>query len=137
MCVASCIARHTSHVTRHTSHVTHHTSHITHLAENGAKCADASGVSQAARALVPWSSSSNNGANLALNFFNLVVGDGCGVGEIKAELCGVDLAALLVAVGPYVGAKGEVEYLGGSERRRRRRRQQQQQQQPSHASSCD
>ena len=98
-----------------------------------------SGVSQAARALVHWGSRSNNGANLALNFFNLVVGDGCGVGEVKAELCGVDLAALLVAVGAYVGAKGEVEYLGGSERRQQRQQQQQQQQQqqPSHASSCD
>jgi hypothetical protein len=90
----------------------HHSNGVgVNLAENGAKGADATGLSQTASALVNDGSLSNNGANLALDVFDLFVGDWVGIGEIEPELGSSDLASLLVAVRPNMCAKGEIEDL--------------------------
>ena len=85
-----------------------------HLAEDGAKSANATGFSQTASALIHDRAMGNDGANLAFDLFDLFVGDGVGVGEIKPEFGSGNFASLLVAVGADVSAKSEVEHLAAA-----------------------
>jgi hypothetical protein len=81
------------------------------LAENRAKSADATGISQAASALVNDGSVRNDGTDLILDRFDLLISDRVGVGEIETELGSGDFATLLIAVGANMGAQRKVEDL--------------------------